>query len=116
MRTRSRSRDSRWTRRQWLVASAALLGAGGAGRIDRGVRGAEEADDPAAEVQRRAREVGLGSFRSSVNEHYLGIGDAPDGYRNEALKRADALAAAYVRAFREKGFTVALPRRRLTVV
>jgi hypothetical protein len=97
---------------------AALFGAGGTNRIDREARGADadEADDPAAEVQRRGREVGLGPFRSSVNAHYLGIGDAPDAYRIEALKRADALAAAYLRAFQEKGFTVALPHRRLTVV
>jgi hypothetical protein len=116
MRTRSRSRNSQWTRRRWLAAGAALLGGIGAGLIDRRVSGVEEVDDQAAEVQRRAREVGLGTLRSSVNEHYLGIGDAPDAYRNEAIKRADALAAAYLRTFQEKGFHVAMPKRRLTVV
>jgi hypothetical protein len=51
-----------------------------------------------------------------VSEPYLGIGDAPDAYRNEALKRCRTLARAYEEHFQGKGFVVTFPPRRLTVV
>jgi hypothetical protein len=100
-------------RRRWL---AAVL-AGGAGL---GLRwpaaGAEAVDQEVAQVEERARKAGLEAFRSSLSEHYLGIGDAPDAFRDAALKRCEALASTYLLYFQDKGFAVALPARKLTAV
>jgi hypothetical protein len=103
----------RSTRRHWLTA--ALGGAAGLALGHRRLR-ADAVDDEIAQIEAHARKAGLGMFRSSVTEHYLGIGDAPDAYRNEALKRSEALAVAYLEHFQEKGLAVALPAQKLTAV
>jgi hypothetical protein len=102
-----------WTRRRWL---GSLLLGGVYAYLGRAALGADDAPDEAARVQERAGKAGIGPFRSSVTEHYLGIGDAPDDYRDEALKRCAALAAAYEKHFQGMGFTVKFPPGRLTVV
>jgi hypothetical protein len=101
------------TRRSWLVA--VLATGAGLGLRRRGI-GAEAVDKEVADVEERARKAGLDELRSSVTDHYLGIGDAPDAFRNEALKRCEALAFAYIKHFQEKEFAVALPARKLTAV
>ena len=101
------------TRRSWLAAS---LFSGAGLWLGRGVLAANGVDDEVAQVQVKAQKAGLGLFRSSVTEHYLGIGDVPDAHRNDALKLCAALATAYQNHFHEKGFTVAFPPERLTVV
>jgi hypothetical protein len=102
-----------WTRRACLKAT--LLGAGALGlRVP--ASGADQPDEAKAEVLARAEKAGLGAFRSSISEHYLGIGDAPDDFRAAALKRCEALATAYQKHFQEKKFPVSFPARRLTVV
>jgi hypothetical protein len=73
-------------------------------------------DEEVAQVQEKGRKAGLGEFRWGVTEHYLGIGDAPDKHRDDALKLCEALLAAYQHHFEEKRFTVAFPPQRLTVV
>src|SRR4051794_40942601 len=76
------------SRRGWL---AAVL-VGGLHGLPQGVW-ADEADEE-AQVAERARKVGLGPVRSSRTEHYLGVGNAPDLFRNQALVRCGELAAA----------------------
>jgi hypothetical protein len=106
--------DRSWARRDWL---AATLRFGGAALCLGGfARGADETSADEDEVQARARKAGLGPFRSSVIEPYFGIGDAPDAYRNEAVKRCRALAKAYQKHFQDKGLTATFPSRRMTVV
>src|SRR5262245_41055303 len=83
----NRCPDSNWTRRRWL--GTLLLGGGLC--LGRASQGAEDVADEVAQVQDRARKAGLGPFKSSVDGNYLGIGDAPDPYRIEALKRCRAL-------------------------
>lgn len=102
-----------WTRRRWL---GSLLVGGVSTCLGRAAPGADDAPDEAARVRQRAEKAGIGPFQSSLSEHYLGIGDAPDDYRDEALKRCAALATAYQKHFQAKGFTVAFPPGRLTVV
>jgi len=80
------------------------------------VLAANGVDEEVAQVQMKAQKAGLGVFRSSVTEHFLGIGDSPDEHRNDALKLCAALAAAFQSHFQEKGFAVAFPPQRLTVV
>jgi hypothetical protein len=101
------------TRRRWL---AAVLTAGTALGLRRTASGAEPLDKEIVAVEERARKAGLSAFRSSQSEHYLGIGDAADAYRDEALKRCEALASTYISHFQFKGFAVALPARKLTAV
>jgi hypothetical protein len=104
-----------WTRRNWLAGAAVLLG-GGALRRRAQALGVDESDAVAARVEERARKGGLGPLRTSVTDHYLGIGDAPDNHRTEALKLCEALSAAYLEHFQEKHFAVAMPPGRLCVV
>ena len=77
-----------------LACSRSLLGTGV--WLGRDVLAANGGDEEVAQVQAQAQKAGLGVFRSSVTEHYLGIGDAPDGHRNDALKLCEALAAAFL--------------------
>jgi hypothetical protein len=76
----------------------------------------DAADKEVAQVEERARKAALEAFRSSATEHYLAIGDAPDTFRDAALKRCEALASTYINHFQDKGFAVALPARKLTAV
>jgi Protein of unknown function (DUF1570) len=108
-----RGRRAGSTRREWMVG--ALLGG-----IGLDARGGEPAGDDTtheeAAVQARARRSGLRPFRSTVTEHYLGIGDSPDAHRERALQISKLLAATYRKHFHEKGFAVEFPEYRLTVV
>ena len=61
--------------------------------------------------------VGAVSIAAAIGPaHFLGLGDADDRFRNSALKICESLAPEFLRHFREKGFDVALPKKRLTVV
>ena len=99
------------TRRQWLIGSA--LGTIALGSATRG-EGADETETEA--IRAAALKAGLKPFRAVETEHYLGIGDAPDAFRDQALKICKELAAVYQKHFPEKGFAVTFPARRLTVV
>ena len=99
---------SKLTRRGWLVGSL-VAGWGLAARADMVSR--EEAD-----IEALARKAGLPPFRSSRTGHYFGIGDAPDAYRVQALRLGNALATAFQKHFRGKGFDVSSPEHPLTVV
>jgi hypothetical protein len=81
-----------------------------------GALAAAAVDDEVAQLQLQARKAGLGLFRSTVTDHYLGIGDAPDDHRAEALQLCARLAAAYKSHFQDKGFAVEFPPKPLTVV
>jgi hypothetical protein len=58
----------------------------------------------------------LGDFRTSETEHFAGVGNAPDAYRDAALGICESLGKVYQQVFRDKGFAVELPDRRMTVV
>src|SRR5258707_5788277 len=108
---------SRISRREWLAGS--LLG--GLGLTAHAAEPKGKAPDPAvageiAALQTLAKKAGLRDFRTAETAHYLGIGDSREDYRKRALKISLDLATAFQRHFREKGFQVALPSRRLTVV
>jgi Protein of unknown function (DUF1570) len=71
-----------------------------------------------AQVQAAAKKAGLEPFRRSRSPHFLGLGDAPDRYRESALNICEELAKAFLTYFNFKGrdFTLALPQGRLTVI
>jgi hypothetical protein len=73
--------------------------------------------DVVDQIQQRARKAGLGPISVTRTSHFLGLGDAPVArYQVPALKSCEALAEAFLAYFRERGFQVALPKQRMTVV
>ena len=108
-------RQEEMTRRGWLLGVLTLL-MGLAARAEGQERDTSEMVQELAEIQEQAKKAGLSSFRSSETEHYRGVGDAPDAYRNQALKICKSLASIYQKHFHDKGFDVEFPKRRLTVI
>jgi hypothetical protein len=72
--------------------------------------------DVIAEVQAAAKKAGLGPFDRGRTEHFLGLGDAPARFRESALNICEELAKEFLRYFRSRGFKLALPDGRLTVI
>jgi len=110
---------SQLSRRSWLAgALLGLTGAATAPRIARSMQAREAAieADEIASVQASAKKAGLGPFAQSRTDHFLGMGDADDRFRNTALGICESEAAAFQTHFREKGFKVAMPAGRLTVI
>jgi len=67
-------------------------------------------------IRAKGRAAGLDPFEVFESEHYRGIGDAPPRFQKEALGVCEAVAADYRRHFEEKGFDLARPAEKLTVV
>jgi hypothetical protein len=79
--------------------------------------GAEADEDRECEaVEANATRAGLRPFGTNRTRHFLGLGDAPEAFRALTLRDCEAVAADYLDHYRAKGFPVALPERRLTVV
>ncbi len=94
-------------RRAWLRLAAAGLAWPAFAR----------AADEAAEIEAKARAAGLGKFGRSESEHYLAIGNAPEGFRDAVAAACESMAGEFVKHFREKGFqSLELPPGRMTVV
>jgi Protein of unknown function (DUF1570) len=69
-----------------------------------------------ASVQADAKKAGLKPFSHSQTDHFLGLGDASARFRNKALEICESLQSDFLRYFSQKGFKVALPKKRLTVI
>jgi len=67
-------------------------------------------------VQAIATKAGLGKFTIGRNEHFLGLGDTNDRFRAEALDICEGLAKEFLAFFHAKGFKVAYPEQRMTVI
>lgn len=107
--------DGTMDRRTWLCRMAAVCwGLSARAEEPKGER-PDPPGEPAA-VEDLAKKLGLGPFRSSRTPHYLGIGDAPDAFRAEALQLCEASARDYLDYFQAHGFAVRRPEHRLTVV
>jgi hypothetical protein len=102
-------------RRTWLVGVAAGCWGLSARAEDPEDPGLDPPGEPKA-VEDLAATLGLGPFRAGRTTHYLGIGDAPDAFRAQAMEICEAVARDYLAYFRAKGFAVLRPERRLTVV
>jgi hypothetical protein len=121
LRVEMRMRGARHTRRSWLAR--VLIGTAGFYAWPQAARSmleqepASDADEVAA-VQAIAKKAGLGPFAQSRSRdgHFLGLGDADDRFRNTALSICESLAPAFIQHFNGKGFKLALPKNRLTVI
>ncbi len=69
-----------------------------------------------AEVDALAEKKGLGKFARSRKEHFLGMGDAPQKFCDAALGVCESLTVKFLEYFKEKGFKLALPKDRMTVI
>ena len=112
-------RGSSWSRRRWL-RDASLLLPGLAmtawGQApSKAKKGEQEAVD---QVQSRAKKAGLGPFQQNrkPQQHFLAIGDAPARFREDATKLCEAVGKDFLTYFRGRGFKVAYPEQRMTVV
>ena len=96
-----------WSRRRWLIASLAY-----------GALGASPSrDDPRlASIRDRAKKAEMPVFDETQTTHYLGIGDALERFRRDALRICEEVAADYFKLFSAKGFEPKWPEGKLPVV
>ncbi len=75
-------------------------------------------DDAAeiAEVKALGKKAGLAPFSDAPSKHFLGLGDASPVYSKDALTICEALAPEFLSHFRDRGFKLALPPNRMTVI
>lgn len=104
-------------RRDWLaatIAGAFTLRA----RADVEGRGEEGTPEARliAELRDQVRKLGLADFEVGRTEHYLGIGNAPETFREAALEICEGLVKDFLQHFTGKGFDLKHPRSRLVVV
>lgn len=106
------------SRRAWLACTASsLLGARALAQATKPPRTRPSDQQAEDDVQARAQQAGLKPFRTSRTAHYLGIGDAPEAFREKALSICERLADDYLEHFHFKGFDdVKKPTSRLVVV
>ncbi|QEH33053.1 hypothetical protein OJF2_15490 [Aquisphaera giovannonii] len=111
--------SKRWTRRAWLGRPARLaLTAAGLRLASSPALGqeAKPGEDEEAAVRDAAKAARLAGVAAARSEHFLAVGDAPAGYLRGALDRCEGLGKDFLAHFRARGFEVAYPPRRLTVV
>ena len=113
--------DASWSRRRWLrdtalaISGLATTAWGQASSKSRLAPGPGE-QEVIAQVQSRARKARLGEIGTSRKDHFLCLGDSSEGFRKEALGICEALGKDFLTYFRGRGFKVAYPDRRMTVV
>jgi hypothetical protein len=107
-----------WSRRRWLGA-AVLLWPGVAMTAWGQAPTMATKDEQAVvdEVQARAKKAKIGAIGQTRSAHFLALGDAPSRFGREALDRiCEPLGKDFLAYFRRRGFKVAYPEHRLTVV
>ncbi|AMV39392.1 DUF1570 domain-containing protein [Planctomyces sp. SH-PL62] len=111
------------SRREWLRrASTAILLASAAGpassrrAIARDRASVAEEAERVAGIQAQAKKAGLAPFGYSWTEHFLGVGDAPDAFRDGALEICEALGRVFLKHLRDRGLPVDFPDERMMVV
>ena len=109
-----------FSRRRWITrALAGMLGAGLTTLLpDPRAAGADDPQEAKeiAAVQALARQTGLAKFTEKPSKRFIGLGDAKDDFCEPALAICESLTDAFLRDFRDRGFKLALPPHRLTVI
>jgi hypothetical protein len=94
------------SRRSWLMGALAVS-----------ALGAWRPDHPELDkIRAKGRQAGMEGFDESESTHYLGIGDSPRRFREEALGVCEAVLTDYRKSFTEKGFKLTEPKGKLVVV
>ena len=112
--------DSDRTRRRWL-RDTALAMAGLAttawGQAAPKLKAGPGEQDVIDQVQARAKKAGLGAMGSTRTEHFLCLGDSTEAYPQRSTRKiCEAPGKDFLTYFRGRGFKVAYPRPRMTVV
>ncbi len=102
------------SRRAWISLSLAAMGLVANARPAFGAD--DDEDARIAGLEGRARKAGIAPLGVSRTDHFLGVGDAPPRFRDEALGVCEALGKVFVKHLRDRGFDVDFPARRMTVV
>jgi Protein of unknown function (DUF1570) len=109
------------SRRQWMTGALCAASAC-ASPIGSSVAWAAQGEAPRSEAQEiadvdaLAKQKGLGKFARSRTEHFIAMGDAPQKFCDAALGICESLTVAFMGYFKEKGFKLALPKDRMTVI
>lgn len=110
---------SPWSRRRWLRATLLVLPGFAMPAWGQAPQTAKKAEQEVVDqVQSRAKKAGLGPFEPNrkPQQHFLAIGDAPARFREDATKLCEAVGKDFLIYFRGRGFKVAYPKQRMTVV
>ncbi len=107
------------SRRDWFGQT--LAGALGAELLAGRTYATEFADDGGdageiANVKALGAKAGLEAFVQTPSAHFLGLGNADLSYCKNALTRCEALATAFLSHFGDRGFKLARPQKRMTVI
>ncbi|MBV8607040.1 MAG: DUF1570 domain-containing protein [Singulisphaera sp.] len=102
-------------RREWL-AGVALAWLGASGRAKPPSREPEGEDPSLREIEARARELGLRTFRKMRSRNYLAVGDATEEFQRLTLRDCELIAGDYLDYYRANGFDITPPSRRLILV
>lgn len=98
------------SRRTFLAMSGvAIAGRGGLAQVATG-------PDTEASLREALAQAGIASPTVQTTASYLGAGDAPAGFLQQALSLCEALAGDFLKHFRANGFEVSAPTNRMTVV
>ncbi len=97
------------TRRRWMIATAGCMLSAASARAD-------SSEKALTRIQEQAKKAGLQDIRSSEFEFYLGVGNAPDAFRTDAMHICHDLAGVYLKHFQGKGFPVEAPKSKLILV
>lgn len=95
------------TRRSWLLGALASTAFGVAPL---------QGNPKLEAIRARGKKAGMEGFDDSESARYRAIGDAPKGFRAAALDICEAVATDYRKHFTNKGFEIAEPADKLTVV
>jgi Protein of unknown function (DUF1570) len=112
--------DFEWSRRDWL-GGLLLFGVGALGAdapAEKKAKPPEPKVRPADldAIRKRAETAGLKDVGVSESAHYFAVGDAPEGFRKEALQLCEEIASSFLTHFRAKGFTLDFPADKMAVV
>ncbi len=100
--------------RRVFLTGAALACASASVRADTDPLRDEDQERKAVDAQ--AEKAGLGPFRVSRTANYLATGDAVDVFRTRTLGDCEAVRSDYMDYYGSRGFEIAEPAGRLTVV
>lgn len=108
------------SRRRWILQVSTTLGLAAAGLPGRALAAGQSAaageDERIAKIVEKAKDAGIAPFGVSRTAHFLGLGDAPDGFRDEALDVCEKLARVFLKQLRDRGFEIDYPAERMIVV
>jgi hypothetical protein len=102
--------------RRSLLAYALVAWAGGSSWAGEPDQSQSEDDEERRAVEAIAAKAGLQKFGATRSTHYLGIGDTTESLRSQTLRVCETVAAEYLDDYQSRGFKVAMPARRLTVI